>query len=530
MKKRNRVLALTVAAAMSASLLAGCGSSAQQGGAASSEAASTDTAASVSDGGEDNIIRVGVVCSMTGGSAIYGEGAQNAVDMAVEEINAGDSGYKIEIVNGGKVADDAKDAKQAMNAYNKVMADSPEAIVGSFFSSVTLPMAEQASKDGMLLLATGATNADVTLKGDSIFRNCFIDPYQGKMAALFAKDKGFAKVAVIYAKDDDYSNGLKDAFVENCEANGIEVAYVGECMTTDTDYSSQAAQAVHAYPERRYSIVRMDIDRCFCPAQRDIRIVRQNRCHRLIRAVAYINLQIDPFLLEKSQLHRHILRCVKHRMYHFVEHQLPRLCLLPLNTGTEHHCQHAYHRKSCHYLLHRIPPGIITGSVYVPGLQWVPLLQALEDPRSPGHQPPHQQNAADGQENTQTQDINQCADRVVQQRIESRQQQDDRPSSQQSNHNWRALLNWYHLIAPMQIRHLQIERQSHGRHPQDKQAHGDQNQQRLCQIRPQEPQRRRDQRDRRNPCQDPVHLQLRHQYLPGRYRAGLQNPQVFPLQ
>ena len=78
---------------------------------------------------------------MTGGSAIYGEGAQNAIDMAVEEINGGDSGYKIEIVNGGKVADDAKDAKQAMNAYNKVMADSPEAIVGSFFSSVTLPMA-----------------------------------------------------------------------------------------------------------------------------------------------------------------------------------------------------------------------------------------------------------------------------------------------------------------------------------------------------------------------------------------------------
>ena len=236
MKKRNRVLALTVAAAMSASLLAGCGSSAQQGGAASSET-TTGTAVAASDGGEDNIIRVGVVCSMTGGSAIYGEGAQNAIDMAVEEINAGDSGYKIEIVNGGKVADDAKDAKQAMNAYNKVMADSPEAIVGSFFSSVTLPMAEQASKDGMLLLATGATNADVTLKGSTIFRNCFIDPYQGKMAALFAKDKGFTKAAVIYAKDDDYSNGLKDAFIENCEANGIEVAYTGECMTTDTDYS-----------------------------------------------------------------------------------------------------------------------------------------------------------------------------------------------------------------------------------------------------------------------------------------------------
>ena len=37
---------------------------------------------------------------------------------------------------------------------------------------------------------------------------------------------------------------MKDAFIENCEASGIESVYTGECMTTDTDYSSQAAQAV----------------------------------------------------------------------------------------------------------------------------------------------------------------------------------------------------------------------------------------------------------------------------------------------
>lgn len=257
MRKHTKVLALTMAAAMSVSLLAGCGSSTQQqaagaGDSSTSGAASTAGATASGETAEDNIIRVGVVCSMTGGSAIYGEGAQNAVDMAVEEINAGDSGYKIEIVNNGQVADDAKDAKQAMNAYNLLMSESPDAIVGSFFSAVTLPMATQAAADGMLLLATGATNVDVTLKGDTIFRNCFIDPYQGKMAALFVKDKGISKVAVIYAKDDDYSNGLKDAFVENCEANGIEVTYTGECMTTDTDYSSQAAQAVASGAEFLY--------------------------------------------------------------------------------------------------------------------------------------------------------------------------------------------------------------------------------------------------------------------------------------
>ena len=193
---------------------------------------------------EDNVIKIGVICSMTGGSAVYGEGAQNAIDLAVEEINSSDSEYKVEIVNGGKVVDDATDAKQAINAYNSVMSEGPEAVVGCFFSSVTLPIAEQASNDGMLLLATGATNKDVTLKGETIFRNCFIDPYQGKMAAQFVKEQGWEKAAVIYAKDDDYSNGLKDAFIENAEANGIEVVYVGECTTKDTDFSSQASQAV----------------------------------------------------------------------------------------------------------------------------------------------------------------------------------------------------------------------------------------------------------------------------------------------
>ncbi|SET58033.1 ABC transporter substrate-binding protein [Lacrimispora sphenoides] len=245
---KKRLLPVTLITAVTAALLAGCGSSAQQSAAGGSTAAASSAASqdreSSPEGGDGKTVKIGVYGPVTGGSAVYGEGAQNAINMAVEEINDGDSGYKIEIVNGGKIVDDGGDAKQAINAYNSLMKESPDAIVGSFFSSVTLPVAEQASKDNMLLLATGATNKDVTLKGPTIFRNCFIDPYQGKMAAQFAKEKGWTKAAIIYAKDDDYSNGLKDAFIENAEANGIEVVYVGECTTKDTDFSSQTSQVV----------------------------------------------------------------------------------------------------------------------------------------------------------------------------------------------------------------------------------------------------------------------------------------------
>ena len=246
---KRKMVSILLCAAMLASVVSGCGDSGstaetESSGTESTGTESSDGAVAAASGEEDNIIRIGAVCAMTGGSAIYGEGAQNAIDMAVEEINSAGGDYTVEIVNGGKVADDAKDSKQAVNAYNSVMADNPEAVVGSFFSSTTLPMAELANEDGMLLLATGATNKDVTLVGPTIFRDCFIDPYQGKMAALFAADQGATKAAIIYAKDDDYSNGLKDAFVENAEADGIEVVYTGECTTTDTDFTAQVSQAV----------------------------------------------------------------------------------------------------------------------------------------------------------------------------------------------------------------------------------------------------------------------------------------------
>lgn len=246
---KKKLLSLLLSTAMIAALLSGCGS-ASDTSASVDTGASTDTAVEASTdsaaapGEEDNVIKIGAICAMTGGSAIYGEGAQNAIDLAVEEINSSGGKYTVEILNGGKVVDDAKDAKQAVNAYNSLLPENPEAIVGSFFSAVTLPMAELAKESGMLLLATGATNYAVTIDKPTVFRDCFIDPYQGKMAALFAKDQGATKAAIIYAKDDDYSNGLKDAFVENAQANGIEIVYTGECTTTDTDFTAQASQAV----------------------------------------------------------------------------------------------------------------------------------------------------------------------------------------------------------------------------------------------------------------------------------------------
>lgn len=238
---KKRCVSLLVAVSLVGTMLCGCGG----GTAVAGETADGGAAASSQEaeaGAEDNILRLGVSAPMTGSYALYGEGAQNAVDMAVEEINSSGGKFQVEIINNGTVMDDAGDSKQAVNAYNSIMAADPDAFIATYNSSCSLPMAELAQKDGMLQLVSVATNYKITEIGDHIFRACFIDPYQGKMAAQFAGEKGCKKAAVIYAKDDDYSNGLKDAFVENAPANGMEVVYSGECTSKDTDFSAQVSQ------------------------------------------------------------------------------------------------------------------------------------------------------------------------------------------------------------------------------------------------------------------------------------------------
>ena len=131
---KKKLLSLVLSTAMIAALLAGCGSDAASSEAPAETTEAAEGAADTAEapaaeaapaGEEDKVIKIGVVAPMTGGKAVYGEGAQNAIDMAVEEINAAGGEYTVEIVNGGKAADDGGDAKQAVNAYNSLIPYSP---------------------------------------------------------------------------------------------------------------------------------------------------------------------------------------------------------------------------------------------------------------------------------------------------------------------------------------------------------------------------------------------------------------------
>ena len=221
MKKCTRLVGLMLALAMALSLTA-CGTSTP------SETAGADT------------VKIGSVGPLTGQLAVYGTAVANAIELAVEEINAAGGvldGQMLEVVD---YMDDKADATEAANAFNSLVGKGVVAVIGSVTSGVTAGVATLADSEGMLLLTPTATNDDVTVGKPTVFRSCYADSYQSSIAAKFLSEQGVTKVAVLYASGDAYSAGMRDGFIAACADLGLTVVTEeSSSSTSDTDFSTQ---------------------------------------------------------------------------------------------------------------------------------------------------------------------------------------------------------------------------------------------------------------------------------------------------
>ena len=182
---------------------------------------------------------IGGIGPTTGATAIYGTAVKNGAQIAVDEINAagGINGKQIEAV----FEDDENKPATAPNAVTKLIEqDKVDMVLGSYASSCSIAMAPIVNDAKKIMISVGSTNAKVTAEGgEYIFRACFIDPLQGKVAAKFVKDTLKAdKVAMLYDVGKDYCVGISGQFKETFEGLGGEIAYEGKYNTGDSDFKS----------------------------------------------------------------------------------------------------------------------------------------------------------------------------------------------------------------------------------------------------------------------------------------------------
>lgn len=184
-------------------------------------------------------IKVGHYASLTGAEATFGVSTDNGVKLAIEERNVagGVKGRTIEL----KTLDDASKSSEAGNVVQRLISEEKVvALIGEVASGSSLAGGKVAQQFGVPMISPSSTNRKVTLGRDMVSRVCFVDEFQGYVAAKFARDDlKMDKIAILFDQSAPYSKGLGEAFRNEFTGMGGKITTEQAYTAGDADVSAQ---------------------------------------------------------------------------------------------------------------------------------------------------------------------------------------------------------------------------------------------------------------------------------------------------
>ena len=192
---------------------------------------------------DDLVLTIGHIGPQTGPAAVYGLATYRGAQIAADEITAADNGIKVVLLN----QDDAHDAEKSVNAYNTLMDEGAQMIVGTTTTAPCIAVGAKAFEERVFMLTPSASSTDVTADKDNVYQLCFTDPNQGSASAAVINERQLGtKIAVIYNNADAYSTGIYQTFKDKAAELGMDVVSVSTFTDETTDYSVQVAAAKDA--------------------------------------------------------------------------------------------------------------------------------------------------------------------------------------------------------------------------------------------------------------------------------------------
>ena len=186
--------------------------------------------------------KIGVLMDITGPIANFIPPLQNAVNLAIKQVNAQGG-----LLDGKAVAvfgDTTGSSQGSVDAASKLVnVENVPIIMGALMSGTTIAAAEAvAIPSGVVLLSPTATSPAITgLKDkDLVYRLVPSDNYQGEVLARMVMDAGIKKVAVTYV-NNDYGVGIGQTFIAAYKKAGGEIVAEVKHEEKKDSYRSELA-------------------------------------------------------------------------------------------------------------------------------------------------------------------------------------------------------------------------------------------------------------------------------------------------
>lgn len=220
MKMKKLLMSLVAGVSL---ILAGC----QSGGGQTSEV-------------NDDQLHVGGMFSLSGSYTAYGTPMINAIEMALEEINAegGVNGQDVLLTDYDIKSDETEATSIATRLATQ---DNVDVILGADVSSATIAGIQSANRAQTPLVSPSATDDKTTVNSNGEaepygFSIAFRDSYQGVALAQFTEEVlGADKVAILADNSSDYALGLTNKFEE---AFGGEIVAIENFSAGESDFNA----------------------------------------------------------------------------------------------------------------------------------------------------------------------------------------------------------------------------------------------------------------------------------------------------
>lgn len=196
----------------------------------------------------ENSIRVGVITSLTGPEARFGQAQKYGYEMALDEINAkAVLGKKIELV----YQDDTSKPEVASLTVEK-LSDRADivALMGAYTSSATFPATAVANRYQIPMLCPSAITDEITRQDYKwVFRVCAAASDYGRMLVEFLSQVADAhKLAVVY-ENTQFGSSVARAALEQAPRAGIEIVAYEAYDQGGTDFTPLLTRVKSAGPD-----------------------------------------------------------------------------------------------------------------------------------------------------------------------------------------------------------------------------------------------------------------------------------------
>ncbi|MQA87618.1 MAG: ABC transporter substrate-binding protein [Streptosporangiales bacterium] len=185
---------------------------------------------------EEGPIKLGLITSLTGNYAPLGTNDDKGVKLAVDQINqaGGINGRKLEVI----VKNDQTSPDQAAIAFNDLLGQEVDAVIGPVFSNSSLAVIPLAERNKMPFVSTSASDQQV----QPIRKYAFMTPPLASQVAerhlQHFQAEGMTKIAIAHDTQSAYAVTGYNETKKRVAKYGVELVADETFETTTSDFSS----------------------------------------------------------------------------------------------------------------------------------------------------------------------------------------------------------------------------------------------------------------------------------------------------